>query len=230
MPDEVKRPPLTLAWLWVFLAFWALGVISLWRDVPFYYAPQPGADGEQAASEPAWGPAAVLPFDDITVAAQVAAGLDGSRPKVKPEALRYAATENGRQLVCELGADSNRLGKVDGASLAKAFARELQAAGYLKGVRYIERFDELRGESVLVNGRVLEASMRILEDGKREYQVELEISAGAAPAEGMPQTPPFWKKTLRGKARSGGAPSAYEIGALVRRLLGEAVGQLREAL
>jgi hypothetical protein len=229
------------------LAFFALAFGSQWREVPFVYTPAPAADNEQAPVKPATQAlAAVLPFDDILVVAQDGSVLDKDKPTVAPQPLRRegaAPSGSGERppsgdgasqragIVCELGADSTRLGRVDGKALARALTQELAGARIFDGgVRDIESARELQEQTVLIEGKVLEASLRILKNGDKEYAVGLELSAARAYGRDLPVEPPFWKVVLRRKARAGGAPAAYDINTLVRGLYAEAVKGLGDTL
>ncbi|MCX5795703.1 MAG: hypothetical protein NTY77_09440 [Elusimicrobia bacterium] len=216
MPEQRKIDgSMFLASLCALSAFMALSVISVWREVPFVYPPNPIAEGEQASSQ-SLERVAVLSFEDTRGASPYAA------------ALRREASANGGGLVCELGADSNHLGRVDGAALARVLAQELARTGRYASVRYIGAPEEFKDETAIVYGKVLEAEMRIRKDGNREYAVGVELSAARANAEGRTVQAPFWQKTLRRKARAEGAPPAYEIRALVGALSAEAAEKLAE--
>ncbi|MCX5795087.1 MAG: hypothetical protein NTY77_06310 [Elusimicrobia bacterium] len=215
----------SLAWVWAFLAFLALAVVSAWREVPFYLAP---AASEQASSRTVER-IAVLPFDDIRVASPYAVGLDRGKATDVPAAVRREASDHGEEVVCELGAGSNHLGRADGEALAQALAQELARTGEYASVRYVEGPDELKDETAVIHGKVLEAQLRILKDGKREYSVGVELSAARWLCVARAELPPFWQRSLRRKARSGGAGAVYEVSALVRALCADAAEKLGDA-
>ena len=99
-----------MAWLWAFLAFLALAVVSIRREVPVFLPP-PAAEAGAVSQTPSPESAAVLPFSETLTASPYAVGLDIGKPTERPEALRR---EPDGSLVCELGAGSNHLGGLDG--------------------------------------------------------------------------------------------------------------------
>lgn len=209
-----------------FLVSLALAAISIGREVPLADAPSTEALATPMAGEIA----AVLPFDDVLVTSPYAVGQDKTKPTSAPDAVHREETGEGAGLVCELGAASNHLGPVDGKALARALAREYSRAGLFLEVRFVGSLGELQDETVLIQGKVLEAALRIRKDGKRDYAVGVEISAVRSWSSFRNEPMPLWEKTLRRKAHAAGVPPAYELRALVDGLCGEAVSGLREAL
>ena len=215
------------AWLITFLVF--LLSAGGWRAVPFLYVPTPAVpDGQASGKARPLEPAVVLPFDELLVASPNA--IVHEEPSEAPQPLRREKTDRGPALVCELGADSNHLGRVDGKALARALAAELSGSGLFRGdVSYVESLEELRERTVVIQGKVLEASLSILKNGEREYAVGVALTASRASSGYLPPSRAFWHRTLHRKARSAGAPAAYEISALVRALYADAAEKLGEA-
>jgi hypothetical protein len=229
--SEPGGQPMSFAGVWTFAAFASLALVSAWRDVPLAIPPKPAADQEALPSQPITRSlAAVLPFKDILVPSPYAVGIDAGKPTDTPAALRREQTDKGAQLVCQLGAQSNHLGQVDGKALAKALAAELAAANVFSGVRYVDDADELKDEAVVIRGKVVAAALRIRADGKRDYEAEVELSAAARYTVSGAEQPEFWQRTVKKAARGAGAPAAYEAGVLVRGLCAEAADALGEAV
>lgn len=215
-----------MAWLWAFLAFLALAVVSIRREVPVFLPP-PAAEAGAVSQTPSPESAAVLPFSETLTASPYAVGLDIGKPTERPEALRR---EPDGSLVCELGAGSNHLGGLDGRALARALGDELAAAGVFSSVRYAEGEDELKDESVLIRGKVLDGVLRIKKDGSREYELAVELTAERSFAPQRREIEPFWRRTFRKSARGGTMGAAYEVGGLVRKLYGDVGRDLGQAL
>lgn len=209
MPDQ-RKTAASLAWLWSFLAFFALGLISLVVKEPFYYRPNP-VNEEAAGRQPARGSAVVLSFYEVEGA---------------PGAVRREATEHGADLVFQLGADANHLGGVNGSTLAQALAQELSARNLFETVRYAENEVGLGSEAYLIRGKVLEASFRMRQDGKAQYEVAVELSAGQSVPPDSAPLPPTWQGTFRRKLALGNAAAAYEVNDLLRAVFAEAADKL----
>jgi hypothetical protein len=218
---------MSFAGLWTFLAFLALAVVSIWREAPLYYPHFQLRQGETGIGVPK--AAAIIPFDDILVVDPNELGANKGRPTATPVPLRRETTDKGFHFVCELGAETNHLGQLDGKALAKDLAQDLVDAGLFDRVSLLDGPAQLHDQTVLITGRVTEAQLRILQDGSREYEVAYEVYAAGTSPEQREQKP-FWMRTLLRKARSEGAPAAYEISALVRALNAEAVSALGEFL
>jgi hypothetical protein len=119
---------------------------------------------------------------------------------------------------------SKPLVTMDGKAQARALAKELAGAGLMQGVRFVESPGELKGETLIIRGKVLESKLGNPKDGKRFYSLGVEISAA------RPGRPPFWQVVLSRMARSTGRPEAVEIDDLVRGLYAQAADELGGAL
>ena len=208
------------------MAFLLLAVVSVWRDVPMFLAPLPRGSG-LAGHMPLPVSAAVLPFAEHLVASPYAVGLAAGRADQRPEALRREADGS---LVCELAAGSNRLGGLDGRALAGALASELGVSGVFSGVRFVSGPDELGDESVVIRGRVLDGVLRISRDGKRSYELVVELSAERSYGPERRVMEPFWRKRLKKSLKGGEMGAAYEVGELVRKTFGDVAEELGEAV
>ena len=228
---EPGKPAMSFEGVWTFAAFALLALVSAWRDVPLVIPAKPAANEESLPSQPlSRDLAAVLPFEDILAASPYAVGLDAGKLTDTPAAMRRELTDKGAELVCQLGAQSNHLGQVDGKALARALAAELASAGIFQEVRFVESPGELTDEAVVIRGKVQEAALRIRADGKRDYEATVEFSATGRMKVTGEEQPPFWQRAMKKKAPGAGAPAAYEAGALVRRLCQDAAGALAEAV
>jgi hypothetical protein len=169
------------------------------------------------------GAGVVMPFADVTVAKT---DVPGPVRQARPQPVRREAGG----LVCQLGDQANLLGTVDGRALAKAWADYVGRTGLVYTTRYIENPNDLHGEATLFRGRVLEAVMRVAENGAREYRLEVEISASVLYDGYPPVRPPFWTQVVRVVRRAGVRPAEYEIGDLLQEAFAEAAKGLAAAM
>jgi hypothetical protein len=215
-----------LAWLWAFLAFLLLAVVSIWREVPLVLPPSPDMAGP-AVQRDFLGPVAVLPFADSLVASPYAVGLDSGKPTQRMPAVQRGS--NG--LICSLDAAANHVGPLDGKAYARLLAGELAAGDVFASVRYVDGVDELRDDETLVlRGRVLDSGLWINPDGSRKYELGVEIFAERSYAGGRNGKPWFWRKIFRKSVKGGVKPAVYEVGEAVRALYGDVERELGEAV
>jgi hypothetical protein len=217
---------MSLAWLWTLLAFTVLGLMSMGVQQSLPELPPLPAQAAEGPATPE--PAVVLPFDDALEASPYAVGLERGQATDALPALRRVETTRGTELVCELAAPSNHLGQLDGKAIARGLAAQLSASGIFDGgVKAIDNAQDVHGQTVVIWGKIKEATLRILKDGKREYDIEVDFSAARVYGAGASLPEPFWHESLRRESQAeGGAPALFEVSALLGGLYDDAAKKL----
>jgi hypothetical protein len=138
-------------------------------------------------------------------------------------------TEQGPEIVAQLGAPSNHLGTLDGKALAQAFSQDLKAAGLFQDAHFVADREDLRDETVLTGGTILEASLRRHSDGQARYVLSVELTASLSAIGELPQRQ-FWQDSFTREERAAGGSEADELAALVHAVYEDAVSDLDKAL